>query len=188
MSTAAATPANERLYSAEEYAALDDNRRTELVKGRIIEVPPTGFRHGRVQLRLGRLLDEFAEKTGIGRALTESGTVTQRDPDTVRGPDISFYSFDRLPRDQSPKGYASVAPEYVFEVLSPSQRLTSILPKVGEYLGAGSQCAIVSDPERRTAVIYGADDSIRLLSADDLVRLPGILAGWTPRVADFFPE
>lgn len=188
MSTAAATPTGERLYTADEYAVLDDGRRTELVKGRIIEVPPPGSLHGLVQVEIAALLREHLKKREVGRVLAESGVVTHRGPDSVRGPDVSFFSYERLPKGEVPTGYPSVMPEVVFEVLSPSQGLGTDLMKVGEYLAAGTLCVCVVDPRRRTAVIFQENAEIVLLTSDDVLRLPEPLADWTPRVADFFPE
>lgn len=182
------TPTGDILLTAEEFAALPDDQRSELVKGRVVKVPPPGFLHGQVQVEIASRMREYVRKNQTGRVLTESGTVTERKPDTVRGPDISFYSYERLPRDQKPDGYPDVAPDVVFEVLSPGQGLKALLAKVGEYLAAGTQCVCLVDPRRRTAVLYGEDDSICLLAEDDTLRLPPPLAGWTPRIADFFPE
>jgi Uma2 family endonuclease len=187
MSTAAAAQP-ERLLTAEEFVVLPDNRRTELVKGRIVEVPPPGFLHGVVQARIARLLGNFVEGRGLGHVLTESGTITGRKPDTVRGPDISFYSYGRVPKDQAPGGYPDAPPDLVFEVLSPGQGLKPVLAKVSEYLTAGTLCVCVIDPRRRNAVVYGEDDSVTVLSEDDRLHLPSPLDTWTPRVADFFPE
>ncbi len=188
MSTAAATPTVERLLTSEEYAALPDDRRTELVKGRVVEVPPPGFLHGVIQARIARLMANFVDERHAGRVLTESGTVTERKPDTVRGPDVSFYSYERVPKERNPDGYADAAPEIIFEVLSPGQGLKAVLRKAGEYLTAGTRCVCVIDPRRRTVAVYGEDDSISLLNAEDSLRLPPPLADWTPRVGDFFPE
>lgn len=187
MSTVAAAQP-ERLLTAEEYAVLPDNRRTELVKGRIVEVPPPGFLHGEVQVEIASLLRDHVRKHGLGRVLTESGTVTERKPDTVRGPDVSFYSFGRVPKDRSPDGYPDASPEAIFEVLSPGQGLKPVLAKVSEYLTAGTLCVCVIDPRRRNAVVYGEDDSVTVLSEDDILHLPAPLDMWTPRVGDFFPE
>ncbi|MBA3314769.1 MAG: Uma2 family endonuclease [Planctomycetota bacterium] len=188
MTTASMPEAAERLLTAEEYAALPEDRRTELVKGRIEDVPPPGFLHGVVQLEIASLLREYVRKRSLGRVLTESGTVTARKPDTVRGPNVSFYSYQRLPQHETPTGYPNTAPDVVFEVLSPRQGLKEVLPKVSEYLLSGTACVCVIDPQRRTAVLYGADDSISLLNAEDALHLPAPLADWAPRVREFFPE
>lgn len=189
MSTATVTQPDERLLTAEEYAALPDDRRTELVKGKVVEMPQPGFQHGNVQAEIAFLLRLFTKERDLGRVLTESGVITRRDPDTVHGPDVSFYSYERVPKESVPRPYAEVAPEIVFEVRSPDDRRGEVLQKAGEYLGAGALAVVVVvDPARRSAVLYGADDSIAILNVEDLLRLPPPLADWTPRVADFFPE
>ena len=188
MSTATVSQPDDRLLTAEEYAALPDDRPTELVKGKVVEMPQPGFLHGKVQARIARLMANFVEDRDLGHVLTESGVVTKRNPDTVRGPDISFYSYERIPKENVPSVYAEIAPEIVFEVRSPDDRRGEVLQKAGEYLGAGALTVVVVDPQRRSAVLHGADDSIAILNANDALRLPPPLADWTPRVADFFPE
>ena len=82
----------ETLLTAEEYARLPDNGRpTELVRGRVIEMNPPAPRHGQVCFRVGRIVAEFAEAHGIGQIIcNDSGVITERDPDTVRGADVVF--------------------------------------------------------------------------------------------------
>jgi Uma2 family endonuclease len=188
MSTATVTQPDERLLTAEEYAVLPDDRRTELVKGKIVEMPQPGFQHGNVQAEIAFRLRLFTKERDLGRVLTESGVITRRDPDTVGGPDVTFYSYERVPKESVPQSYAEVAPEIVFEVRSPDDCRGEVLQKASEYLGAGALAVLIVDPARRSAVLYGADDSIAFLNVEDLLRLPPPLADWAPRVADFFPE
>lgn len=188
MSTANVSETAERLLTAEEYAALSDETPTELLRGEIVAMPPTGFPHGKVQARIARLLGNFVDEHELGHVLTESGVVTTRNPDSVRGPDVSFYSYDRIPKHEIPGVYATVAPEVVFEVRSPDDRVGNVLKKVGEYLSAGVIQVYVVDPKRRNVVMYGEDDFVTILSESEIAPLPAPLTGWAPRVADFFPE
>jgi Uma2 family endonuclease len=77
-----------RLLTVEEYARLpDDGRATELVRGRIVEVPPTYAFHGYVCSNISRVVGNFVEAGKLGRVMTnDSGVVTERDPDTLRQP------------------------------------------------------------------------------------------------------
>ncbi len=58
--------------------------------------------------------------TSIGN---DAGVITERDPDTVRGADVAFYSYRRVPKDAEPEGYPDAIPEFVFEVLVAGQSL-----------------------------------------------------------------
>src|SRR5437879_5771751 len=106
MSTVAAAPS--KLLTAEEYAQLpDDGRRTELRRGVVVVMNPPGFRHGEICSNVHHYVDNFVRTQQLGRTLTnDSGIITERHPDTVRGADISFYSFRRVAKGQSPIGYA----------------------------------------------------------------------------------
>jgi Uma2 family endonuclease len=95
------SPATTALLTAEEFFDLPDpgdGSKQELFRGEVVTMPGPGIRHGEVQLQVGFLLKSFLKSNPIGRAMTESGAVTERDPDTVRGPDVSFYSAERFPR------------------------------------------------------------------------------------------
>ena len=91
----------QRLVTAEEFARLPDpldGSKQELVRGRIVTMPPPGFEHGDIQLNVGALLKVFVRPKRLGRVVTESGIITERGPDTVRGADVSFWSKERLQR------------------------------------------------------------------------------------------
>src|SRR5262249_14214999 len=118
-----------RPITAEEYFQMPpppDGSKVELVRGELITVCRPGFEHGLRQLRIGAILDHFGRSTRHGRAVVETGVVVERDPDTVRGPDVSYWSAERLPLDQVPKGYPDLAPDLAVEVLSPSNEMAKI--------------------------------------------------------------
>ncbi len=61
----------ETLMTAEEFGRMpDDGRRTELVQGRVIELPPPRSRHGKVCNKTGRLLGNFAEEHDLGHVMS----------------------------------------------------------------------------------------------------------------------
>ncbi len=89
----------------------------------------------------------------MGRTFTnDSGILTKRDPDSVRGADVTYYSYGRVPKSESPIGYPNAVPEIVFEVVSPSNTRRQITVKTGEYLNADVNVVCVVDPPRETAV------------------------------------
>src|ERR1700758_5137292 len=111
----------ETLLTAEEYRLLPDNGQpTELVRGRIVPLNMPYPRHGEICSRVDRLVGFYVDEQRLGRLVTnDSGVVTERGPDTVRGADIAFYSYQRIPPGPLPQGYLDVLPEAVFEVRSP---------------------------------------------------------------------
>jgi Uma2 family endonuclease len=169
----------EILLTAEEYSQLPDNDYpTELVRGRVIAMNIPSFRHGKVCARIARLLGNYIDEHDLGHVLTnDSGVITERDPDTVRGPDVSFYSYVRVPTGSEPAGYPDVVPEIAIEVRSPTDRWPKILKKVSEYLTAGIDAVYVVDAQTQSVVAYTADQASVTLRDDDELTFPKPLEG-----------
>jgi Uma2 family endonuclease len=150
-----------------------------------MEIPTP--RHGYICGNVLHHLHLYLERHDLGCVVSNhSGVVTERDPDTVRGADISFYSYDRVPKGPLPPGYLTVVPELVWEVRSPSDRWSLILRKVAEYLDAGVLVVCVLDPQTETAHLYYPDQPSQILTADQELTLPTILPGFRVMVRRFF--
>src|SRR6266566_9086075 len=98
MSTTTIAPPSERLITAEEFLAQPyDGRRTELVRGKVVEMPPTNFLHGIICVRVAAILWDYVKTRDLGWVTcNDSGVITQRDPDSVRGPDSAYFSYQRV--------------------------------------------------------------------------------------------
>ena len=190
MTTAAATPAlaAEALLTAEQYAAApDDGRLTELVHGKVIEMPPPGTLHGYIAANISGIVREFVRANGLGRVIgNDAGVISRRQPDSVRGPDVAFFSFIRLQRGPLPEGYPVVAPELVFEVRSPSDRWAAITAKAGEYLNAGVVCVCVVDPETESVAVYLENELPRRHTVEEELTLAEVLPGLVIPLRQFF--
>jgi Uma2 family endonuclease len=178
----------EKLLTAEEYAQLpDDGRLSELVRGRVVYMNPTKSRHGYVCGNIQGIVRSFVKPRDLGRSLcNDSGVITERDPDTVRGADVSYYSYTRLAKGRLPNRYPDTAPEVVFEVLSPDDRWPQVLAKVSEYLNAGVLAVCVADPERETVHLHRPDEPAQILTGDRELCLPEIHADFRVPVPEFF--
>lgn len=186
MTTATVAAPPEALLTAEQYADLpDDGRLTELVRGRIVEMPQPTPEHGYYCLNIGGILREYVRSRDLGRAVSnDSGVQTEHDPDTVRGPDVAYYSYDRVPRGPLPKGYWPV-PELVFEVRSPSNTWRAINGKWAEYLAAGVKVVCVLDPDTSNLWVYTPDQPPRQLKFDEELTLPEVFPDFRVPVREF---
>jgi Uma2 family endonuclease len=187
MSSASATVAVPALLTAEEYALRPDpGHPEELVRGRVVPMPQPTPRHGHLCNKAGRLFGNFCEEHHLGWVFNnDTGVVTERNPDTVRGADVAYYSFARLPEGELPDGYPPVAPDLVIEVLSPTDRWPKVLVKVGEYLDAGTSLVLVLDDENRRAHLFSAH-GVQVFGPDDELTFPEILPGFVVAVRRFF--
>jgi len=176
------------LLTAEEYAALpDDGRPTELVRGVVVPATFPDPRHGETCVRVSFLLMRYLETRPTGRAVcNRSGVITRRDPDSVRGPDVSYYSYARVPRGRLPLSYLPVPPELVFEVRSTGDRWREVHVKVGEYLAAGVALVCVLDQQTETAHVFHSDQAPRVVTREQELTLPEVLADFRVPVRRFF--
>ena len=137
-------------------------------------------------ISIGSLLMQFVKQHGLGRVVGgDAGLVTQRDPDTVRGPDLAFYSYQRIPSGSLPDGYWPASPELVIEIRSESDRWKDILQKVAEYLSANVLSVAVIDPARQQVHLF-SDTETTVLNATDLLTFPEVLPGFEVVVGRLF--
>jgi Uma2 family endonuclease len=180
------------LLTAAEFAQVPkppDGSTQELVRGVVITKSPPGFEHGHIQGNTFYLLKHHVRPHKLGRVTVESGMLTERDPDTVRGPDVAFWSAERLPLDQPlPRGYPEVAADLCAEILSPSNRLAQIREKMREYFNRGVRMVWVIDPEDRTVTVYRSPDEGRLLHESATLTGEEVVPGFQCLVAEFFAE
>ena len=158
--------------TAKEFLTLDDGSLSELVRGKVVPMNMPGSRHGQICNKIGRLVGNFSENH-LGHTFNnDSGIVTERDPDTVRGADVSFYSYERVPKGPAPPGYLSVPPNIVFEVLSPDDRASYVLQKVAEYLNAGVTAVYVVDPRTKRVSVYREREPVQTVEEDSFLSFP----------------
>jgi Uma2 family endonuclease len=178
-------PATVELITAEEYLELPANGRpTELVRGQVVEMNVPTPRDGQICCKIGRIVGNFAEPDHGHVVTNDSGILTEEDPDTLRGADVAFYSYSRVPRGPIPRGHLRVKPELIFEVRSQTDRWPDILRKVAEYLDAGVTVVCVIDEPRETAHVFRVDEQ-RIVTADEELMFPGILGDFRVVVRRF---
>ena len=183
-----ATLLDTKLLTAEEYGRLpDDGRLTELVRGIIVEMNRPFTSHGYYLVRIATLLSSFVEHHQLGRVVGgDAGVVTQREPDSVRGPDVAFYSYQRIPRGPLPEGYWPASPELVIEIRSKDDRWKDIHQKIGEYFSADVLTVAVVDSEQQRVYLFSADRETAVLNSSDQLTFPDILPGFEIVVARLF--
>lgn len=180
---------NSHLMTASEFARRPkpaDGSKEELVRGEIAMTPPPGFEHGYVQTNIATLLSAHVRKHGLGRVVVETGLVTENDPDSVRGPDVSFWSKERLPMDQKPRGYPDVAADLCVEVLSPDDRMPKVMKKVDEYISRGVRLVWIVNPRTQSVAVHRSLSDFNTIEADGLLDGGEVVPGFQCAIKDLF--
>ena len=158
----------------------------ELVRGELIEMTPPGGIHGSTAVNLSSLLLSFVKEKKLGVVMVETGYKLISNPDTVRGPDISFLSAAKLPPGGLPDGYIDGAPDLAVEVVSPGDTASEVQDKVQDYLAYGTPLVWVVYPQQRTVMVHYADGTARTLRETDALSGETVIPDFSCRVGDIF--
>jgi Uma2 family endonuclease len=134
-----------------DFAQRPENqgKHLELVFGKVVEMSRPGERRRHVCGNVVWVLNSYVRRRRRGRVLAnDPGIVLERNPDTVRGPDVVFFD-DVKPYDQLNPKFAERIPDLVVEVLSPSDRVGKVTRRIGDYLRDGVKLLWIIDPARR---------------------------------------
>ncbi len=178
-----------RMMTSDELFRLPRGRgyRYELVKGELRQMTPAGFDHGVVIMNLAAPLSQFVRRQNLGVVCgAETGFKLERDPDTVRAPDMAFVRRDRLPTSGRPIGFWEGAPDLAVEVLSPGDSVVEVEQNVSSWLTAGATAVWVVNPKNRTVTISRLGTAPRTLSERDSFDGEDVVPGFRLQVGDIF--
>lgn len=175
---------------ADVIVALEAPRKRicELIDGVLVE-KTSGLRESVLTVHLATFLGTFMRPDNLGVLTGPDGTIALW-PGRVRIPDISFYSWDRLPGRRLPEeSLPTLAPDLAVEILSRSNTPQEMLLKRQDYFRVGVRLVWEVDPEKRTVAVYTAPETppATLTEADTLVG-GSVLPGFTLPLRDLFAE
>jgi Uma2 family endonuclease len=187
MSAATQASTSKTLLTAEEFARRYGGEYVELVDGVVQELPVPHQKHGTVCNWASFYLTQHVINHNLGRVTSNDSFVkTSTDPDRVRGADVCFFSFERLPKGKMPEGLLTVSPDVIVEVRSPTERWNSVFTKVGEYLSVGVRAVVIIDEATLSASVYRNDEFQQIFDNGDDLTLPDVLPGFSVPVRKFF--
>ena len=181
--------------TVDELLALpDDGWMYELVEGRLVRMPASGFEASRIAVRLIIALGTFVQAHGLGAITGSDGTYDLTQPgdaaDTGLVPDVAFVRAERIPPRTSPE-YAKaprLAPDLAVEVVSPHQYRPEMAAKTQRYLAAGVRLVWVIWPQRQQVDVWrpGSNGPVATLVVSDTLDGQDVLPGFTYPVAELF--
>jgi Uma2 family endonuclease len=170
----------------DEFVALPDSVRFELVDGVLVERKPMGALSDFVAMQIVILLG--AATKGIGFVFGPDTTYRCfGDPNTGRRADVSFIARGRLPGDRIPEGYIAIPPDLAVEVISPNDSAYEVEVKVALYLSHGVDEVWVVYPITRSVNVHRVGQPIDRLAGDAVLHGRGVLSVFETPVSAFFP-
>lgn len=183
------TPTRQRITTAEELFNMpDDGYRYELVRGELRKMASTGGEHGDISADIHISLGAYVRANRLGRTrIAESGFILERDPDSVRAPDVAFVGQVRIEAIGKTTRFWPEAPDLAIEVISPNDRYSEVNEKVTDYLAAGTRMVVVVNPRNRTVNVHTPDNTVTLEMGDTLDG-GDVVPGWQMPVANIFAD
>ena len=143
-------------YTLDDYYALPDERRVELIDGVFYDMSAPAVIHQKI---LGELFILFRECTDAHEGecevyLSPCDVRLDRDNKTMVQPDLLVICG---PYDLGAKRFEG-APDLALEILSPSTRSKDMLLKLYKYQNAGVKEYWIVDPDHETVMVYDFRD------------------------------
>ena len=182
------TTARTGLLTADDLLRLDSQGvKGELIRGVLHERMPSGGRHGDIAGALISEVRTYVRPRRMGRVGgSDTGILLERNPDTVREPDVYFISAEKLPLDIEVSGYFEVVPDLVVEIRSPSDALTEFNEKIAMWLQEGARMVLAIFPDTKTARVHRPDGSTTDLAYGDTLDGGDVLPGFACPLRDIF--
>ena len=172
----------------EDFARLPaDGVCHEISSGELITLPPAKSLHSLILSIVVEVLHFYLKEHPIGRVMPETGYVLSRDPLTVRQPDVSVLSRQRI-RSIDPDSYFEGAPELAIEIVSPSDSAEDLEIKVRQYLQAGAHQVWVLYPKSQDVHVYSPGGSLKVLESHETLEGGSTLPGFAVKVSDLFVQ
>ena len=176
-----------KLVTAEDLLRMPrgEGVRYELIRGVLIAKMPTGDPHGDAVTSTTITIGNYVRANRYGSLRSgEPGYRLERDPDTVRAPDVAWFAPGRLP--EGLQGYPELAPDLAIEVKSPSNSNPEMAAKAMMWLSYGSQQVWVEDPERITITVFRPNMAPVTLGEDDVLDGGDLFPGFSAPVWSLF--
>jgi Uma2 family endonuclease len=173
--------------SVSDWLVVRENgkRFVELVDGTLVEKPL-----GWLESLLGAVLIQWLGNYVAGKNLgvvTGADGFTELYSDTVRGPDVAFVSWDRLPGGKLPtSALPSLVPNFVIEILSKGNTYGEMSRKRREYFHPGVELMWMVDHRNRTITVYRTSQRFEVIRDGEMIDGAPVLPDWKFNTADFF--
>lgn len=162
------------------FSAANDALRVERdANGEILVMTPAGSKTSRMNSRITRLLDEWAEQDGRGISFDSNGGFTLPDG-SMRAADAAWVALPRWKAlsDADQSRYAPLCPDFVIELRSPNDGLAELQQKMEHWIRNGAQLGWLIDPEEKTVYVYRPGESAEVHHQPSSVQGSGVVAGF----------
>ncbi|WP_375470016.1 Uma2 family endonuclease [uncultured Nostoc sp.] len=159
--------------------ANQDLKFERAASGELIIMPPTGGETGNKNARITQQLMNWTDADGTGIAF-DSSTCFKLSNGADRSPDAAWIKLERwdaLTGEQKEK-FPPICPDFVIELLSPSDNLKVAQDKMREYLDNGVRLGLLINRKSRQVEIYRQGQKVEMLDSPATLSGEDVLKGF----------
>jgi Uma2 family endonuclease len=147
--------------------------------GELIIMPPTGGETGNKNARITQQVMNWTDVDGTGIAF-DSSTCFKLPNGADRSPDAAWIKLERWDAltDEEKQKFPPICPDFVIELLSPSDSLKTTQEKMKEYIDNGVRLGILINRKSRQVEIYRPGKEVEVLDSPDTVSGEDVLKGF----------
>ena len=163
----------------EQLCRENPDRRFEInAEGKLIVMQPTGSLTGEKNSSLLGQIWYWNSRSKLGKVF-DSSTGFRLANGALRSPDVSWIALERWNslNDKLQRGFAPIDPDFVIELMSPTDTLKDTQAKMREYTSCGVKLGWLVDPDTKRVEVY------RLGQEPEILSNPKSLSG-----EDLLPE
>ena len=155
-----------------------------LTTGEILVMTPGGFENNRREAFVVHELFSWAEADGHGEAFSSNAGFNLPDGSTL-SPDAGWVRSSRLAKltEQERERFLPFAPDFVIEILSPSDSHVDLDANMKRWIANGVSLAWSIDPFEGIVIIYSAESEPLILRRPEIVYGDGPVAGFELKMA-----
>jgi Uma2 family endonuclease len=139
-----------------DFCQRNENLRIERsAEGDLIIMPPAGGYSGNQNFQLTVLFGVWANQDGTGEGF-DSSTGFKLPNGATRSPDVAWVKSERLAAltPQQTERFIPLCPDFVIELRSSTDRLSTLKSKMKEYMANGARLGWLLDPKNRHVYVY----------------------------------
>jgi Uma2 family endonuclease len=168
-------------------AANPEMKLERTAKGELIVMSPTGGETGSFNADLNGELYIWSRAFKIGK-IFDSSTGFSLPKGSDRAPDaawVSFAKWESLTPEQR-RSFLPICPEFLIELLSPSDSWKQGLIKMEEYMDNGCLLGWLIDPKLKRVAIYRQGQSVEILDNPQILSGEDVLPNFVLEIGRIF--
>jgi Uma2 family endonuclease len=172
----------------EQICQNNPDRSFELTENGELEImPPVGAASGRREIRIGAQLYNWNERTNLGETFSSS-TIFILPSGAERSPDAAWVEHSRWEAftAEEQEKFLPLAPDFVIELRSPSDRLPKLQEKMIEYRDNSVRLGWLINPQQQQVEIYRLGRDVEVLESPTSLSGEDVLPGFVLDLQSIF--